>query len=225
MEEDTGRRYRALAAELYRPATVKIVIVGEAPPPERFFYFGDSLFFRYLRKAFAPLLSEAETRGEGWFLGLYRELGGWRMDVCDAPRRETKGGADDVSDCLDGFLARWRALSLADDPHVIVSPKRLLPALPDEVGRHVAACVPPPGQWNAHRQAFLRDMGAFLERYVGREELQRAAGAVDEDDARLDFEVARACADGADEAEIRRLLRGHPHESRLVGAWEEGGGP
>jgi hypothetical protein len=190
-----GGGYRRLAAELYRPRAVRLVIVGEAPPPERFFYYGDSLF--------------------------YRELGGWRMDVCDAPRRETKGGADDVSDCLDGFLARWRALAWAPDPHAVVSPKRLLGSLPAEVQEVVAAAVPPPGQWNAHRQAFLREMSEVLERYVGREELRRAAAAVDADDARLDFEVARACAAGEDDAWIRRLLRGHPHEARLLTAWQE----
>jgi hypothetical protein len=216
-----GGGYRRLAAELYRPRAVRLVIVGEAPPPERFFYYGDSLFFRYLRRAFAALVPQAETEGPDWFLAFYRELGGWRMDVCDAPRRETKGGADDVSDCLDGFLARWRALAWAPDPHAVVSPKRLLGSLPAEVQEVVAAAVPPPGQWNAHRQAFLREMSEVLERYVGREELRRAAAAVDADDARLDFEVARACAAGEDDAWIRRLLRGHPHEARLLTAWQE----
>jgi|GEM_PF-5912204 hypothetical protein len=217
------RRYRRLAAAVYRPEVVHLVIVGEAPPPERFFYFGDSLFVGYLRRAFLPLVPEAETRDIGWFLAFYRALGGWRTDVCDETRRPTKGGADDVSDCLEAFQRHWDALPLAEDPLVVVSPKRLRAALPPDIRERVTAAVPPPGQWNAHRQAFLRDMAALLERYIGRDRLREAAVGVAEDDAALDFEIARACAEGADDAELRRLLRGHPREADLLRAWEEPG--
>ena len=215
------RRRRHLAAELYRPETVRLIIMGEAPPPERFFYFGDSLFFRYLARAFAPLAGEDAVSDAGQFLALYKALGGWRTDVCDAPRRATKGGADDVSDCLEAFVLKWRAMPFSEEPLVIVSPKRLLlPALPPEILEKVTGSVPPPGQWNAHRQAFLRDMGYLLEDFIGNEVIQQAAAQIDEDDARLDFEIARACAEGADQIVIERLLRGHPHEARLSGRME-----
>jgi hypothetical protein len=79
--------------------------------------------------------------------------------------------------------------------------------------------LPPPGQWNAHREAFLSGLAGLLEREFGREELGRVAESVDGDDARLDFEVARACAEGADDTEIRRLLRGHVWEERLLAAF------
>ena len=86
---------RLLSAEGYR-----VRMADVAPPPERFFFDGDSQFVRYTRRAFAGVLPEVERRDAGWFLALFRALGGWRIDVCDAPRRATRGGADDVS--LDG---------------------------------------------------------------------------------------------------------------------------
>jgi hypothetical protein len=195
--------------------------VGEAPPPGRFFYFGDSLFFQYLRRAFGQLVPESKGGDAGWFLAFFRELGGWRTDVCEEPQRSTKGGADDVSECLERFLTRWRfGQTRALDAVVVVSPKRLLPFLPEEIRREVISTVPPPGQWNAHREAFLREMENLLVRHIGQNALNMAARAVDADDAALDFEIARACGGGADAAEIGRFLRGHPRATELRRAWE-----
>lgn len=198
----------------------KIILLGEAPPPVKFFYYGDSLFFQYTRRAFARALSEVDRREEGWFLALFRELGGWRRDVCETPRRPHKGGADDVSDCIEGFLARWNALRRDPEALVVVSPKRLEASLPEAVQAAVTAALPPPGQWNAHRRAFLDGLEDLLVRCVGQEALQAAARRVDADDARLDFEIARACA-GAEPATIARLLRGHPRAAVLARAWEQ----
>lgn len=197
-------------------------MLGEAPPPQRFFYFGDSLFFRYTQQAFAALVPGLERRDAGWFLALFREIGGWRTDVCDVPQRQTKGGCDNVSDHLPAFERRWARLPRDPEALVIVSPKRLVEALPASVQQDVVAALAPPGQWNAHRQAFLRELPALLERHLGRDALRAATQRVDDDDAALDFEVARACADGADEAELRRLLRGHGREARLLAAFEQG---
>ena len=202
--------------------------MGEAPPPERFFFYGDSIFLQYLRRAFigytsgdgmASLVPEVARRGPDWFLAYFRALGGWRTDVCEAPKRANKGGADDVSDCLDSFLHRWRMQARDGEAVLVVSPKRLVASLPEEVRQELTASVPPPGQWNAHRQAFLREMSGLLERHFGRDELRGIAASVDPDDAVLDFEIARACADGMDETEIQRLLRGHPREAALQAAW------
>lgn len=215
---------RALVSALYRPDVARLIIVGEAPPPDRFFYTGDSLFFQYTRRAFAALLPEVERRDAGWFLAFFRQLGGWRMDVCDAPQRATKGGSEDISHCLDAFERRWVAQPKNDEALVLVSPKRLLPALPESIRQQVTATLAPPGQWNAHRQAFLRDLPALVERHVGRGRLGEAASDVDEDDARLDFDIARACTEGANDDELRRLLRGHPREDELVAAFERANG-
>ncbi len=59
---------------------------------------------------------------------------------------------------------------------------------------------------------------ALLARHVGRDRLRAAARAVDPDDAALDFGIARACAEGAEGDELRRLLRGHPREAALLTA-------
>ena len=222
--EDTLAPYRRLTAALYRPDVARLIIVGEAPPPKTFFYFGNSLFFRYLRLAFATVLAEVKDRDAGWFLALFREIGGWRTDICDAPQRATKGGADDISVGIDGFLACWEKQARTDDALLILSPKRLFEKLAGEktkaVYEQVSVTVPPPGQWNAHRQAFLREMTHLLTFDVGKDALLAAAKRVDEDDARLDFEIAKACVDRADEATLRRLIAGHPRESELWGAWD-----
>ena len=164
-------------------------------------------------------MPEAETRDEGWFLAFFRALGGWRIDVFDAPQRSTKGGAEDVTAGLPAFLRRWQAQKRGRKAVVIVSPKRLLLQLPEEVRREVIAGVPPPGQWNAHRQTFLREIGALVEREIGRETLRQVARSVADDDAVLDFEIARACAEATDNNEILRLLTGHPRERSLRVAW------
>lgn len=219
-----------MAATLYRPDIARLIIVGEAPPPERFFFYGNSLFLQYLRRVFighssgegAPaLVPEAARRGVDWFLAYFRALGGWRTDVCDVPKRANKGGADDVGDCIEGFLQRWNAQARDAEAVLVVSPKKLVASLPDEVRQELTLSVPPPGQWNAHRQAFLREMGGLMERHFGRERLREIAALVDPDDAVLDFEIARACADGADETEILRLVRGHPREDKLQAAWAD----
>jgi hypothetical protein len=212
--------YRRLASELYRPDVARLVIVGEAPPPGRFFYFGDSLFFWHLRRAFGRVLPEVGEQNAAWFLALFRELGGWRTDVCEEPQRDSKGGADDVSECLERFLAQWRGQARSREAVVVVSPKRLLSWLPEEVRREVSIAIPPPGQWNAHREAFLREMECLLVRQVGCAALRAAARRVDVDDAALDFEIARACAGGAWTEEIDRLLQGHPREAGLRRGWD-----
>ena len=191
----------------------------------RFFFYGNSLFFRFLRQAFITVLPEIAGRDAAWFLTFFRTMGGWRVDVCETPQRESKGGADGaaVESAAEAFMLRWQAQKRHEDAALIVSPKRLAPLLPEELQREITQTVPPPGQWNAHRQAFLRDMAGVLTRHFGTDALRKTAETVDEDDARLDFELVRACADGADESEILRLVTGHERENELRAAWNNGG--
>ena len=219
-ERDEQRR-RDFAAALYRPETARLIIVGEAPPPVRFFFYGDSLFFRFLRTAFINVVPEIETRDAGWFLAFFRAMGGWRVDVCPTPQRESKGGADEASveNAAESFLERWNTQTRHEDAVLVVSPKRLAPLLPELVRNEITQTVPPPGQWNAHRQAFLRDMAHVLTRHFGQNELRKVAQRVDIDDARLDFELACACAEGVEEAELLRLVSGHERENELRAAW------
>ena len=211
-----------MASELYRPPVARLIIVGEAPPPARFFYWGDSLFLRHLRRVFIALLPQVETEDAGWFLAFCRALGVWRTDVCAAPQRASKGGADDVAPCLSEFLRRWQGQAIAPDAVVVVSPKRLTPRLPDGVREMVTLSVAPPGQWNAHREAFARDMTALITREWGRAGLREVAQTVQTDDAALDFAVARACAEGMATEELRGLVRGHERERELWAAFEAG---
>lgn len=212
-------RRRLLAAEVYRPPVAKLIILGEAPPPERFFYFGNSLFFRFLRRAFINLVPDVAKHDADWFLAFFRDLGGWRSDICDTPQRATKGGADDISGCIDAFMQKWEQEPRDPDALLIISPKRLVPRLPDALRDIVLTSVPPPGQWNAHREAFLREMERVLRHHVGVGALQAAVQAVDADEAALEFELVRACADGTDAREVERLMTGHPREADLRRVW------
>jgi hypothetical protein len=215
-----GSVYRALAAEVYRPEKARLIILGEAPPPEKFFYFGDSLFFQYLRRAFFSVLPETEQRDKAWFLTLFREIGGWRIDICEEPQRGTKGGADDVTPFLNAFMLRWHALPRTEDAIVVASPKRLVPVLPEEVKAVLAASVPPPGQWNSLRRAFLTEMDRVLRQEIGQKEIQAVAAGIDPDMATLEFEIAMACAEGQGDGELRRLIKGHPREKALLTVWQ-----
>ena len=209
-----------MAAELYRPPVARFIVLGEAPPPTRYFYYGDSLFFRAQRLAFAAVLPEVLERDAGWFLAFFRAIGGWRIDVCETPQRATKGGAEDVTDCLQAFGRRWARQPRAENALLIVSPKRLVPRLPEPIQNVVDLAVAPPGQWNAHRESFHRDMTAALTREYGARELRAIAATIDADDARLDFEIAVACASPQDgDEELKRLVRGHPRETELWTAY------
>lgn len=193
--------------------------MGEAPPPERFFYFANSNFFRYFRRALAEAVPETEDREADEVLALCREADIWHIDVCETAQRATKGGSEDVTPCWESFRPRWEGQALRPDAVIVVSPKRLAAKLPEWIGDSPVIAVPPPGQWNAHREAFLREVRGLLLREFGETALQKALGRVDPDDARLDFEIAGACRDGAPESEILRLLNGHPREAALTAAW------
>ncbi|MBC8143232.1 MAG: hypothetical protein H7Y38_17540 [Armatimonadetes bacterium] len=222
-EERTRRewkRRRGLVSELYKPDKVRLVVVGEAPPPNRFFYFADSLFYRHLARAFAPFVGEAVAGDPTRFLATYRALGGWHTDVCREPERASKGGADEIGHCVEAFLRDWEVLPFAPESVVIVSPKRLYDKLPPVLQEQVTETVAPPGQWRAHREAFLRDMETYLRLYFGQDVLTAAAQSVDTDDAALDFEIVTACANGTDETEVSRLITGHPREAALRRAWD-----
>src|SRR5882757_4204708 len=74
---------RELLREHYRPARVKVLFVGEAPPASGlFFYHADSGLYRAIRGAFVkafPDLRDAD------FLKAFQTLGCYLVDLCGRP--------------------------------------------------------------------------------------------------------------------------------------------
>jgi hypothetical protein len=70
--------------EAYRPATVRVLFVGESPPANgTFFYFGDSKLARCTREAFERVYGQ--TTDVQQFLADFRERGFYLVDLCQAP--------------------------------------------------------------------------------------------------------------------------------------------
>ena len=113
----SGQHARRAAAERYRPAHVRLLLVAEAPPnaEDRYFYFPsvgshDSLF-RYISR----LVLEVEpTRGnKEELLGALRDAGVFLIDVCLDPISDKR----DLRLCVDDVLRRAAAL---EPDHVIL---------------------------------------------------------------------------------------------------------
>ena len=69
----------------YRPARVRILFVGEAPPASgRFFYQADSGLYRAVRQTFLSAFPELK-RAE--FLESFRKLDCYLVDLCRSPGR------------------------------------------------------------------------------------------------------------------------------------------
>ena len=67
----------------YRPARVRILFVGEAPPASgRFFYQADSGLYRAVREAFVEAFPDVAA---GDFLKAFQEMGCYLVDLCGKP--------------------------------------------------------------------------------------------------------------------------------------------
>src|SRR5215469_6929768 len=74
---------REVLRQRYRPAQVRLLFVGEAPPASGlFFYRADSGLFRAIRKAFIAAFPALRSRD---FLKSFQELGCYLVDLCGTP--------------------------------------------------------------------------------------------------------------------------------------------
>ena len=140
----------------YRPACVRLLFVGEAPPASgRFFYRGDSGLYRAMREAFVTADSRFDAVD---FLGAFRDNGCYLIDLCAHPvdrlaagERRTARAASERR--LAGAIARLQ-------PESIVV---LLRAIEENVRRAAARAnwqgpmigLPYPGRWVRHREVFV----------------------------------------------------------------------
>jgi hypothetical protein len=149
----------------YRPATVRVLFVGEAPPASgRFFYQADSGLYRAVRDAFAGMFPDVR---ENDFLESFRWLGCYLVDLCDRPVDRLPRNQR-VQACLQGEVRLARILKRLR-PELVITVVRSISANVSRArrragwsGTHIE--LPYPGRWHHHRAAFIRAIKPVLRK-------------------------------------------------------------
>jgi hypothetical protein len=90
---------RARLRRKYRPAKVKILFIGEAPPASgRFFYQADSGLYRAMRDTFIQAFPKLSPDN---FLDSFRDLGCYLIDLCEMPVDDVTR-SERLQACRDG---------------------------------------------------------------------------------------------------------------------------
>ena len=159
MRGDQRDSQAALARERlrrrYRPARVRLLFVGEAPPASgRFFYQADSGLYRAIRGAFLAALPDLR---EDDFLESFRTLNCYLVDLCGRPvdrldtalRRQAR---------TEGEIRLGKILRQLQPEVVVTVVRSIAPnvirtqQLSNWMGVHLV--LPYPGRWKHHRAAF-----------------------------------------------------------------------
>ena len=148
----------------YRPARVRLLFVGEAPPASgRFFYRQDSGLYRAIRDAFRLVDSSI---ADHTFLEIFQRSGCYLIDMCAAPVDHLDAASRRAA-CLAGEPAFTRTLRRLE-PDAMVT---LVRSIRDNVLRAAARArwrgpildLPYPGRWVSHRKVFLECLAPRLE--------------------------------------------------------------
>jgi hypothetical protein len=139
----------------YRPAQVRLLFVGEAPPASgRFFYQADSGLYRAIRDAFVAALPELP---EDDFLESFRTLNCYLVDLCGRPVDRLDTGERKQA-CAEGEIRLGRIVRQLQPEVVITVVRSIAPnviralQLSNWMGVHLV--LPYPGRWKHHRAAF-----------------------------------------------------------------------
>ena len=147
----------------YRPARVRMLFVGEAPPASgRFFYQSDSGLYRAIRDAFVDACPHI---AEGNFLKSFQELGCYLVDLCGKPV-DRMSSVQRRRACRDGEVRLAKILKQLR-PKIVITVVRSIAANVRRSesraawsGRHIE--LPYPGRWIRHRTAFLATLKPIL---------------------------------------------------------------
>jgi hypothetical protein len=166
-EIEEAKRKASLARERlrkrFRPARVRILFVGEAPPASgRFFYQADSGLYRAVRDTFIAAFPLLRNRP---FLASFQSLGCYLVDLCGEP-----------VDKLNQYTRR--RVCLAREEHLGRTFRQLRPRIVVTVVRSIGANVrraealarwsglhielPYPGRWHPHRVYFRAKLVPLL---------------------------------------------------------------
>lgn len=147
----------------YRPARVRLLFVGEAPPASgRFFYQEDSGLYRAVRDAFVHVFPKVRKND---FLAFFRERGCYLVDLCGRPVDRLSPKERRIA-CLSGEAHLARTLKQLS-PEIVITVVRSIEAnvrrseeRANWYGRRIE--LPYPGRWHRHRTRFLRELAALL---------------------------------------------------------------
>ncbi len=166
-------RARDRLRKRYRPAQVRLLFVGEAPPASgRFFYQADSGLYRAIRDTFVsafPALHDAD------FLESFRNLGCYLVDLCGRPV-DRMNPKQRKQACIAGEL-RLRNTLRQLQPEIVITVVRSIAANVKRAQQQAnwsgqPAELPYPGRWKHHRIAFEAGLVPILKNvarnHVGR---------------------------------------------------------
>jgi hypothetical protein len=139
----------------YRPAQVRLLFVGEAPPASgRFFYQADSGLYRAIRGAFVTALPGLQ---EDDFLESFQTLNCYLVDLCGRPV-DRLDALQRKQACTEGEIRLGRIIRQLQ-PEIVITVVRSIAAnviraqqLSNWKGVHLV--LPYPGRWKHHRAAF-----------------------------------------------------------------------
>jgi hypothetical protein len=139
----------------YRPAHVRLLFVGEAPPASgRFFYQEDSGLYRAIRGAFLAALPGLR---EDDFLESFRTLNCYLVDLCGRPVDRLDTGQRKQAR-TEGEIRLGRIFRQLQPEVVITVVRSIAPnviraqQMSNWMGVHLV--LPYPGRWKHHRAAF-----------------------------------------------------------------------
>ena len=168
VRNDLVRRRREDLRRRFRPACVRLLFIGEAPPVSgRFFYRRDSGLYRAMRDAFHAIDPAVNERN---FLSLFQSTGCYLIDLCPDPvyhldRQSRRAACRNSEASLARTIARL-------DPLIILTVVRSIQDNVTKAASHSGwqgafLNLPYPGRWSRYRDVFVatlaQNIGALLE--------------------------------------------------------------
>lgn len=153
----------------YRPAHVRILFVGEAPPASgRFFYQADSGLYRAVRQSFVETFPDVAS---GDFRKAFQERGCYLIDLCGKPV-DRMAPQQRKRICMEGearLATRLKQLR----PKIVITVVRSISGNVKRsersagwLGKHIE--LPYPGRWHRYRRVFIEGLTSVLRETYGR---------------------------------------------------------
>ena len=158
---------RDVLRELYRPARVRLLFVGEAPPASGlFFYRADSGLYRAIRSAFVTAFPALRSRD---FLASFQALGCYLVDLCGRPvdrldKEERKRVCAESEVRLARTIRRLQPKTVITVVRSISTNVERAQQQAGWMGLYVS--LPYPGRWRHHQVAFEEGISPILRRQL-----------------------------------------------------------
>lgn len=158
---------REVLRERYRPARVRLLFVGEAPPASGlFFYRADSGLYRAIRSAFVTAFPDLRS---GDFLTSFQALGCYLVDLCGRPvdrldKEERKRVCAESEVRLASTIRQLQ-------PKIVITVVRSISTNVERAQQRAGwmglyVSLPYPGRWKHHQDAFEEAISPILRRQL-----------------------------------------------------------